>query len=111
MPNPCGIYNEQSGTESSFSMNTSVPHCQYHSTNVAYSFIHPSLMLHNVSNSRNYEITLITNTAVCQLSLILLFTCYAHFFQLSATASFARKTEFIWHNRTIQHSLFLLTEL
>jgi hypothetical protein len=48
MPNPCGICGEESGTESSFSTRTSVPHCQYHST--CCIFIHSLLMLHNNSN-------------------------------------------------------------
>jgi hypothetical protein len=33
-----------------FSLNTSVSHCQCHSTSVPYSFIHLSLMLYNLGN-------------------------------------------------------------
>jgi len=47
MPNPCDICGKQSGPESSFSMRTSVPHCQYHST--CCILIHSSLMLHTVN--------------------------------------------------------------
>lgn len=57
MPNPCEICGEQSGTGASFPASTSVLQCQYHFTNIPYSLIHLSLMLHNVSNSKNYEIT------------------------------------------------------
>jgi len=47
MPNPHGICGKQSGPDSRFSMRTSVPQCQYHST--CCILIHSSPMLHNVN--------------------------------------------------------------
>jgi len=54
---PCGICGGHSGTRTGLLQIAPVFLCQYHSTNAAYSFVHLSLTLYNLSNWKSYLIT------------------------------------------------------